>query len=49
MIFTQTLNDAIYLAIKKEAEKKGLTVQMQIAYELGEKYADKTEKKPIKK
>jgi hypothetical protein len=49
MIFTQTLNDAIFLAIKKEADKKGITVQTQIAYELGEKYADKVEKKPIKK
>jgi hypothetical protein len=44
MIFTQTLQDPIYNAIKKEADKKGITVQAQIAYELGEKYGPKAEK-----
>ena len=49
MKFTQTLSYPIFEAIKKEADKKGITVQAQIAYELGEKYGDKIEKKPIKK
>ena len=48
MIFTQTLSDSIYLAIKKEAEVKGITVQAQIAYILGEKYGPTVKEKTHK-